>query len=153
MEKRLEDFLDGIGGLLKNRRRRASFATYAYGLLSDAERKSMEPIAARASGGPEKVVAYHERLVHFLADSPWKDRPVREYAARYALDEMTARSPITAWILDDTGFLKKGEHSPGVQRQYTGSAGKVTNCQIGVSLVLANADSHLAVDFELYIPE
>ncbi len=153
MDDRLDEFLDGIGEILKNKRRRASFATYAYGLLSDGERKSMEPIAARASGDRATVVAHHERLVHFLADSPWKDQPIREFSARFALEPMVERSPILSWIVDDTGFLKKGIHSPGVQRQYTGSAGKVTNCQIGVSLVLANKESHLAVDFDLYLPE
>jgi SRSO17 transposase len=66
---------------------------------------------------------------------------------------MKTLAPISAWIIDDTGFLKKGDASPGVQRQYTGSAGKVTNCQVGVSLVLAHAKSHVAVDFDLYLPE
>ncbi len=58
-----------------------------------------------------------------------------------------------AWIVDDTGFLKQGKHSVGVQRQYTGSAGKITNCQIGVSLSVATRTEHLPVDFELYLPE
>jgi SRSO17 transposase len=60
---------------------------------------------------------------------------------------------VEAWIIDDTGFLKQGKHSVGVQRQYTGSAGKITNCQIGVSLSLATRTEHLPIDFELYLPE
>ena len=64
-----------------------------------------------------------------------------------------SHEPITTWIVDDTGFLKQGNHSPGVQRQYTGSAGKKANCQIGVSLVLANRHAELPVDFKLYIPQ
>jgi SRSO17 transposase len=66
---------------------------------------------------------------------------------------MTRVAQIWAWILDDTGWLKKGKHSVGVQRQYTGTAGKITNCQIGVSLTLATPQDHLPVDFELYLPE
>ncbi|WP_164021983.1 transposase, partial [Pyxidicoccus trucidator] len=63
------------------------------------------------------------------------------------------REPVEAWIVDDTGFLKQGKHSVGVQRQYTGSAGKITNCQIGVSLSVATRTEHLPLDFELYLPE
>ena len=68
------------------------------------------------------------------------------------VDVMTTRDPVTVWIIDDTGFLKQGCHSVGVQRQYTGSAGKVTNCQIGVSLCVANRTEHVPIDFELYLP-
>jgi SRSO17 transposase len=78
---------------------------------------------------------------------------VRRVAAQYALKAMTGREPVEVWIVDDTGFLKQGKHSVGVQRQYTGSAGKVTNCQIGVSLSAATRTEHLPLDFELYLPE
>lgn len=146
-------YLDGLGTRLRDKRQRASFATYALGLLADGERKSMEPIAARACGTPETAHAAHERLIHFLADSPWQDAPIREYATQHALKWMQSQGPIRTWIVDDTGFLKQGKQSPGVQRQYTGSAGKTTNCQIGVSLVLATDHAHVATDFRLYIPE
>jgi SRSO17 transposase len=66
---------------------------------------------------------------------------------------MQTHGPIRTWVIDDTGFLKQGTHSPGVQRQYTGSAGKTANCQVGVSLVLATEHAHVASDFRLYIPE
>lgn len=150
---RLETYLEDIGDLLGDARRRASFATYALGLLSEGERKSVEPIAARAAGGAKNVDAVHQRLLHFITDSAWEDRAVRREAARYALKFMTSNEPIEASILDDTGFLKQGSHSVGVQRQYTGSAGKVTNCQVGVSLILASRSDHLPIDFELYLPE
>jgi SRSO17 transposase len=149
----LSSYLEGIGTLLRDKRQRASFAMYALGLLSDGERKSIEPIAARASGSADSTHAVHEKLIHFLGASPWADAPVRAHAARYAVDAMLARGPIRSWIVDDTGFLKQGKLSPGVQRQYTGSAGKTTNCQIGVSLVLATDTAHVAADFQLYIPE
>jgi len=83
----------------------------------------------------------------------WNDYAVRLTAVRYALAEMTCVASVWAWIIDDTGFLKKGRHSVGVQRQYTGSAGKITNCQVGVSLTLATAQDHVPVDFELYVPD
>lgn len=149
----LTAFLDGLGSQLRDKRQRASFATYALGLLSEGERKSMEPMAARACGSPEQTHAVHERLIHFLGASPWSDAAVRNHAAQYALDAMQEHGPIHSWIVDDTGFLKQGKHSPGVQRQYTGSAGKTTNCQIGVSLVLATEHAHVVSDFRLYIPE
>jgi SRSO17 transposase len=151
---RLNLYLDGLGRQLRDKRQRASFAMYALGLLSDGERKSMEPIAARACGSPERTQAVHERLVHFTSSAAWRDEPVRRYAARYAIEAMEASDgPIQTWVVDDTGFLKQGKHSPGVQRQYTGSAGKTTNCQIGVSLLLATERLHVATDFRLYIPE
>jgi SRSO17 transposase len=150
--RRLEAYFDVIGELLGHPARRASFATYAMGLLAEGERKSVEPIAARACPDPEKVDALHQRLLHLLNDSNWSDRDVRKAAATYAVAALTEREPISAWLIDDTGFLKQGKHSVGVQRQYTGTAGKVTNCQIGVSLSLATATEHLPVDFERYLP-
>jgi SRSO17 transposase len=66
---------------------------------------------------------------------------------------MTEKEKIDAWMIDDTGFLKQGKHPVGVQRQYTASAGKVTNCQIGVSLTLSTREDHVPVDFELYLPK
>jgi SRSO17 transposase len=151
--ERFGAYLEGLGETLRDKRQRASFALYALGLLSDGERKSLEPIAARACGDPERTHAVHEQLIHFLAASPWRDEPVRQYAAKYALQAMQKQGPIRTWVIDDTGFIKQGKHSPGVQRQYTGSAGKTTNCQIGVSLVLATEHAHVATDFRLYLPE
>lgn len=151
-EARLETFLEDLGDLLGDKRRKASFATYALGLLGEGERKSVEPIAARAVGRASDVEAAHQRLLHFLARSEWDDRAVRRFATRYALKFMTTQQPIEACIIDDTGFLKQGTHSVGVQRQYTGSAGKIANCQVGVSLSLATRSDHLPVDFELYLP-
>lgn len=126
---------------------------YAFGILGDGERKSAEPIAARACGDPGQTAAFHQKLLYFLACSRWDDRAVRLDAARYAIEAVQEREPITTWIVDDTGFLKQGNHSVGVQRQYTGSAGKITNCQIGVSLAVASSSEQIAVDFELYLPE
>jgi len=152
-QARLTGYFSAIGNVLANKTRRASFATYAMGLLGSAERKSAEPIAALASAEPETCEPAHHRLLRFLRDSPWSDREVRRVAAAHAIQAMTAEEPIRSWIIDDTGFLKQGKHSVGVQRQYTGSAGKVANCQIGVSLSIATRSAHVPIDFELYLPE
>ena len=152
-QHRLAEYLGRIGEVLGHDSRRASFAIYALGLLSDAERKSIEPIAARSCSDPERVGAVHQQLQHFVTESPWSDREVRLNAARYAIEALKARESIEAWQIDDTGFLKQGAHSVGVQRQYTGSAGKIANCQIGVSLTVATRTEQLPIDFELYLPK
>lgn len=150
---RLIRYFAAIGDSLKNKKRRESFAVYALGLLSSVERKSTEPIAAMATSDPKACDACHQRLLHFLGDSPWDDRGVRRVAARHAIDAMQTQEPVSTWIIDDTGFLKQGTHSVGVQRQYTGTAGKIANCQIGVSLSVATRSAHVPIDFELYLPE
>jgi SRSO17 transposase len=148
---RLEAYFEQIGSCLRDKRKRESFAMYAFGILGEGERKSAEPIAARACGDPAKARHAHDKLLHFLGRAAWDDRAVRRVATRYALEAMSAREPVTTWVIDDTGFLKQGTNSVGVQRQYTGSAGKITNCQFGVSLSVATRTEHLPIDFELYL--
>jgi SRSO17 transposase len=152
-QRRLEEYFAEIGETLRNKKRRASFATYAMGLLGEGARKSIEPIAARACPDPAQVDAMHQQLQHFITDSEWDDVAVRRVAARHAVKAMNERAPIQMWIIDDTGFEKQGTHSVGVQRQYTGTAGKVTNCQVAVSLTIANSIAHVPIDFALYLPE
>lgn len=151
-QTRLKAYFDEVGALLGNDSRRASFATYAFGLLSEGERKSVEPISSRAVVDTKTADAAHQSLLHFVGVSRWSDRAVRRFCAEYALAAIGAREKVEAWIIDDTGFLKQGKHSVGVQRQYTGSAGKITNCQIGVSLTVATRNEHVPIDFELYLP-
>src|SRR5277367_6074509 len=100
-QTRLAGYFDSIGEVLKRRDRRESFALYALGLLGDGERKTIEPIAARACGDPALCRAFTDRLLHFVGVAPWSDRLVREKAARYALDAMTLRETVEAWIVDD----------------------------------------------------
>lgn len=153
-QRRLDEYCDKIGAVLGHKKRRESFALYTMGLLGDGERKSIEPIAARSCAEASRVEARHQQLHHFIGVADWDDRAVRGVATRHALEAIEARGEsVDAWILDDTGFLKQGKHSVGVQRQYTGSAGKITNCQIGVSLTLASRSAHVPIDFELYLPE
>ncbi len=152
-QRRLGEYFSAVGDALDNKCRRASFAVYAMGLLGNAERKSAEPIAATASADETMCEPVHHRLLRFLRDSPWSDREVRRVAARHAIAALTAEEPIRTWIFDDTGFLKQGTHSVGVQRQYTGSAGKIANCQVAVSLSIATRSAHVPIDFALYLPE
>lgn len=95
----------------------------------------------------------NQRLLHVIGQSEWSDHAVRRFAACFALDAMTQSESIESWIVDDTGWLKKGSHSVGVQRQYTGTSGKIDNCQLGVSLVAATPHWQVPLDFELYLPE
>jgi SRSO17 transposase len=152
-EKRLQQYINSIGNTLGHPKRREAFASYTLGLLSDLERKSVEPIAALTCPDPARVEAAHQSLLHFVGQADWDDHAVRRVAAGYAMEAMSARAPITTWIIDDTGFLKQGKHSVGVKRQYTGTAGKITNCQIGVSLTVSNGLEHVPIDFDLYLPE
>lgn len=117
---------------------------YLRGLLLDGQRKSVEPMAARLGEDGNR-----QALAHFITSSPWDPSHVR---ARLAWKMQDAIRP-TALIIDDTGFLKDGEASACVSRQYTGTAGKVTNCQAGVSLHLASDHASAAVNWRLFLPE
>jgi SRSO17 transposase len=152
-EERLQQYINGIGNTLGHPKRREAFASYTLGLFSGPDRKSVEPIAALICPDLNRVDAVHQSLLHFVSQSDWDDHAVRRYDAHYAMAAMTERAPITTWIVDDTGFLKQGKHSVGVKRQYTGTAGKIANCQLGVSLIVSNGLEHVPIDFELYLPE
>jgi SRSO17 transposase len=150
---RLHQYFGRLGTHLKDHRKRESFSIYAFGILGGSDRKSVEPIAALACADPSLTKKMHDKLLHFVGHSEWSDETVRLEAARYLCETFAEQEPVTTWIIDDTGFLKQGRHSVGVQRQYTGSAGKIANCQIGVSLEIATATQHAPIDFELYLPE
>jgi len=152
-KKRLDEYLNDIGEILKYPKRKAAFATYVVGLFSMVERKTAEGLAALSVPKPECTDAEHQRLLHVIGQSKWSDRKVRQHAASYALETITQSGDVESWIVDDTGWLKKGSHSVGVQRQYTGTSGKIDNCQLGVSLVAATNHWQLPLDFELYLPE
>jgi SRSO17 transposase len=151
--ERLESYFGEIGEELGNDSRRQSFAIYAMGILGDGERKSVEPIAARACADPAKADAAHQSLLHFVANARWSDQAVRRVASTHAIEAISEHGAIETWVLDDTGMLKQGKDSVGVHRQYTGSAGKITNCQIAVTLSVATAESHVPIDVELYMPQ
>jgi SRSO17 transposase len=116
---------------------------YLQGLMLDGKRKSVQPMAARLAN------VHDQALNHFVTDSPWDPVPVRERLAH----KMDAAIDPQAWVLDDTGYLKSGDASVCVARQYTGTAGKVTNCQVGVSLHLASEAASCPVNWRLFVPE
>ena len=124
---------------------------YCAGLLLPGERKSVEPMAARLAPGDVRSV--HQRMHHLVADSPWSDHRLLAAIRDYALPVFQAHGGVQAWIVDDTGIPKKGSHSVGVTRQYCGVLGKQENCQVAVSLSVANERLSLPIAHELYLPE
>jgi SRSO17 transposase len=137
-------FVDVASGLARSEQRRNA-ELYARGLIEAGARKSLEPMVTRLGGGPVQ----YEALQHFLADSPWDcgvvDRAVAE--------RVCAVIEPTAWVLDDTGVPKDGKRSPGVKRQYSGTLGKIGNCQIAVSLHAVSQKGTVPLGFCLYLPE
>jgi SRSO17 transposase len=114
------------------------------------ERKSIEPLAAHLD--PRHVRARHQALHHFVAKSEWSDGAVLARVREHVLARMDLSADVY-WIVDDTGFRKKGTHSVGVARQYCGEIGKQDNCQVAVSVSLATAAASVPVAFQLYLPQ
>ncbi|TDC41957.1 IS701 family transposase [Micromonospora sp. KC207] len=139
----LADFTSDVFGSLTRAGWQDRAGQYVRGLMLDGRRKSIQPMAGRLPG------VHDQALNHFVTNSPWDVVPVRR---RLAVRMERAITP-AAWALDDTGWLKCGTASPGVARQYTGTAGKVTNCQIGVSLNLVTDTASCPVDWRLFLPE
>jgi SRSO17 transposase len=113
LEERFTAYVEALSGTLAHADRAQPFAAYCRGLILPGERKSIEPMAARVR--PERVSATHQSLHHLVAKAAWSDEALLA-AARHQV--LPALGPITAWIVDDTGFPKKGRHSVGVARQY-----------------------------------
>src|ERR1700712_380959 len=149
-----ERYLNHLAQELGHSDRIAGLKGYCTGLVLPLSRKSVEPMAAHID--PMHASARHQALHHFVAKADWSDaalmQRVREWVvpalASYAVDEAGYY-----WIIDDTGFPKKGKHSVGVARQYCGQLGKQDNCQVAVSLSLANDWSSLPVAFDLSLRE
>jgi SRSO17 transposase len=150
-EQRFDYYVALLSAAVDHADRAEPLRDYCTGLLLPGERKSIEPIAARLA--PHKVRSKHQSLHHFIAEAPWRDGPVLTAVRHYALPALLAHGGIQAWIVDDTGLPKKGRHSVGVTRQYCGQLGKTDNCQVAVSLSLANEWSSLPVAFDLYLPQ
>ena len=141
---RLEAFAADVLESLPRKDQRARGECYLRGLMLDGRRKSVEPMAARLGGE-----VHYQALHHFVAVSPWDWRPVRRRLA----ERLVAALEPTAWAVDDTGFPKDGDHSVGVQRQYSGTLGKTANCQLGVSVNAVTEQASCPLDWRLFVPE
>ena len=111
----------------------------------------MEPMAARLD--PDHVQPMRQSLHHLVAKAPWSDEVLLEQVRHQVLPAMQKQGPVVAWIVEDTGFPKKGQHSVGVARQYCGPVGKQENCRVAVSLSVATWSSSLPVGYRLYLPK
>ena len=150
-QKRFAAYLDRLAHAVGHLDRVAPLRSYCTGLLLPGERKSVEPMAARLC--PDNVRQAHQSLHHIVAHAPWKDDDVLEAVRRYVVPAMQEQGPIVAWIVDDTGLLKKGTHSVGVARQYCGQVGKQDNCRVAVSLSISTLKASLPIAWKLYLPE
>ena len=150
-ESRFAAYVEALASALGHADRKALLKAYCTGLILPGERKSVEPMAARVA--PGRVQAAHQSLHHFVANAEWSDEAVLAVVRAQVLPAIEREGPIRAWIVDDTGFPKKGRHSVGVARQYCGQLGKQDNCQIAVSLSVASDHASLPIAYRLYLPE
>jgi len=150
-ELRFAAYLDEIVGVLGDARRVEPARAYCTALLLPGERKSVEPMAARMA--PERVQAKHQSMHHVVAKAPWDDAAMLAAVRGQVIPALERHGPIGYWIVDDSGMPKQGKHSVGVARQYCGNLGKRDNCQVAVSLSVANDHASLPIAYQLYLPQ
>src|SRR5471030_2095607 len=150
-ESRFWGYVEGLASVIGHADRKKPLKDYCVGLVMPGERKSVEPMAAVTA--PARVAAQHQSLLHFVGNAPWSDERVLAKVRELVLPSIERHGPVEAWIIDDTGFPKKGRHSVGVARQYCGQLGKQDNCQVAVTLSIANHHASLPVAYRLYLPE
>ncbi len=143
--------MEGLAIAAGHEDRHEPLKSYCKGLLLPGERKSIEPMAARLD--TENTQPLRQSLHHLVAKAPWSDEVLLEQVRHQVLPTMQKQVPIVAWIVDDTGFPKKGMHSVGVTRQYCGQVGKQENCRVAVSLSVATWSSSLPIAYRLYLPK
>ena len=143
--------MDGLAKAAGHEDRQTPLKNYCKGLLLPGERKSIEPMAARLD--PANVEPMRQSLHHLVAKAPWGDETLLGQVRNQVMSAMEKDGPVVAWIVDDTGFQKKGKHSVGVTRQYCGQVGKQENCRVAVSLSVATWNSSLPIAYRLYLPK
>ena len=148
---RFSAYVEGLTSVIGHADRAKPLRDYCTGLMMPCDRKSVEPMAAITA--PDRTAAQHQSLLHFVGQGDWSDQQVLAKVREMVLPEIERHGPIEAWIIDDTGFPKKGRHSVGVARQYCGQLGKQDNCQVAVTLSLANHHASLPVAYRLYLPK
>ena len=149
--ERLQAYLDGLTQAAGHADRIVPIENYTKGLMLPIERKSVEPMAARLA--PGNVRQMHQSLHHVVADASWSDDALLRQVRSQVLPAMMRKHALAAWIVDDTGFPKKGTHSVGVARQYCGQLGKQENCRVAVSVSLATEEASIPAAYRLYLPE
>jgi len=149
LSKEFERYMAHLAQGLGHADRHAGLSGYCTGLMLPLSRKSVEPMAARVD--PLHASAKHQALHHFVAKAQWSDQQVLRLVAQWVIPHMDM-SEGGFWIVDDTGFPKKGTHSVGVTRQYCGVLGKQDNCQVAVSVSLACEQGSLPAAWQLYLP-
>src|SRR6201997_5087780 len=147
---RFSAFVDGLMSVIGHAARAKPLRDYCTGLMMPCDRKSVEPMAAMTA--PDRTAAQHQSLLHFVGQGDWSDQQVLAKVREMVLPDIERQGPIEAWIIDDTGFPKKGRHSVGVARQYCGQLGKQDNCQVAVSLSVATQRGSLPIAWQLYVP-
>lgn len=148
--KEFERYIAHLSEGLGHADRHAGLKGYCTGLMLPLGRKSVEPMAAGID--PLHVSARHQALHHFVAKSEWSDATVMAGVRDWILPLLGLKSGCY-WIIDDTGFPKKGKHSVGVARQYCGQLGRQDNCQVAVSLSLASVQGSIPIAYQLYLPK
>lgn len=148
--KKFERFIAHLSEGLGHADRHAGLKDYCTGLMLPLARKSVEPMAASLE--PQHVSARHQALHHFVAKSEWSDTAVLAGVRDWVTPALGLEHGCY-WIVDDTGFPKKGRHSVGVARQYCGQLGKQDNCQVAVSLSLASTQGSVPIAYQLYLPQ
>jgi SRSO17 transposase len=149
-EARFSAYVDELATVMGHADREGPLRDYCMGLLLPGERKSVEPMAAITA--PARTAAQHQSLLHFVGESRWLDDDLLTKVREMVQPAIERGGAIEAWIVDDTGFPKKGKHSVGVARQYCGQLGKQDNCQVAVSLSIANHHASLPIAYRLYLP-
>jgi SRSO17 transposase len=148
---RFEKYVDGLASVIGHADREGPLHDYCTGLILPGDRKSVEPMAAKTD--PARLAAQHQSLLHFVGIAEWSDERVLGKVREMVLPSIERHGPIEAWIIDDTAFPKQGRHSVGVHHQYCGQLGKQANCQVAVTLSIANHHASLPVAYRLYLPK
>jgi SRSO17 transposase len=144
-------FVEELTSVIGHADRAVPLRDYCIGLLTAEGRKSVEPMAAVTA--PAHVSAQHQKLLHFVGEGKWSDERVLAKVRELVMPAIERHGPIKAWIIDDTSYPKQGTHSVGVHHQYCGQLGKQANCQVVVTLSIANHHASLPVAYRLYLPK
>jgi SRSO17 transposase len=150
-EARFPDYVEALATVLGREDRAGPLKDYCIGLLMPGERKRVEPMAAIVA--PARVSAKHQSLLHLVGQAAWSDEAVLCKVRELVLPAIEAKGKIEAWIVDNRAFAKKGVHSVGVARQYCGRLGKTDNCQVAVTLSIANHAASLQIAYQIQLPE